>query len=135
MVTINITIGELFDRLSILEVKREKIKNILKLETVETEYAMLQSKLHVPSLSLSTNEENEKLWQICDALFLVNLTLWNIEDELRAYESIGRFDDGFVRAARQVYKLNDKRYSLKCEINDLFGERSIEVKEHPDYEK
>jgi hypothetical protein len=135
MITINITFGELFDRLSILEVKRERIKDRSKLEMVENEYAQLQSKLSGPHAAANNfdYDTNERLWQLMDTLFLTNLTLWDVENELRIYESMGTFDEHFIEAARSVYKLNDKRYNIKCQINNLYGERNIEVKELPKY--
>jgi len=126
MVTINISMGELFDRMSILEIKLAKINDRSKLRIVEEELEKLKSKIIDPMNTLMCDKN--KVWDLYDELYEVNLDLWNIEDRLRYMESIGDFSMEFISTARLVYKYNDRRYELKCLIDIMFGEGTKEVK-------
>ena len=125
MVSIPVSIGELIDKLSILEVKKGKVKNLDKLKFIEREYEILLN-MSIEYLNnidiLSTYKE----------LIDINLKLWDIEDELRVIESSKKFDDTFIELARKVYYTNDERFRLKDKINNL---TNSEVREQKDYKK
>ena len=120
---IPISIGELFDKFSILDIKMEKIKEPEKLTHVKTELEYLKPYLRKYDITeeLYTNLKN------------VNKSLWDIEDKLRIKEKNKEFDDGFIKLSRSVYFTNDKRSEIKKSINIFFNSNIVEVKEYTDY--
>ena len=126
MITIPVSVGELIDKISILTVKLFKIKNAEKLAHVANEINKLEpiaaSYMEIPEISVLFN-----------ALVDVNSILWDVEDELRRYEDAKIFNDGFVSLARQVYHLNDERFSLKDRISKLTDSDIQEMKDYIQY--
>ena len=119
-----ISAGELFDKITILEIKKEKISNKEKLIDVEKELNSLKDTVEkfIPDQSnISKHIKNLKR---------VNLKLWNIEDSKRFAEKEKKFDDKFIKLARNVYKLNDERAKIKLAINTTLGSNIKEVKSY-----
>jgi hypothetical protein len=121
-----VSVGELFDKISILQIKTRKIKDENKLSLVKTELDLLLT-------------EKEKLSEIPDDLFnllkIVNEKLWLIEDRIRIKESRQEFDQEFIDLARDVYYTNDQRCAIKHQIDVFFGSEIQEVKDYVDYSK
>lgn len=120
---IEISIGEAFDRLTILKIKSEKIKDDSKLTNVMKEYFYLQNLLNE---ELEVTEENEDFKRLLE----INETLWEVEDLLREFEEAKSFGEEFIQLARSVYVLNDKRARVKKEINLAYGSQFIEEKSY-----
>jgi hypothetical protein len=126
-VFIQISIGEMFDRLSILEIKLEKIQNPEKLRNVRYEYEVLETNMH-PDIF-----EDAEIQQLYNDLLEVNTQLWDIEDLLRIYERDCIFGEAFIALARTVYVKNDRRASIKRKLNEIFQQDIMEEKEYVDY--
>ena len=119
-----ISAGELFDKITILEIKKEKISNKEKLVDIEKELNSLNDTVRkfIPDQSnISKNINNLKE---------INLKLWDIEDSKRAAEKVKKFDEKFIELARNVYKLNDERAKIKLDINTSLGSNIKEVKSY-----
>ena len=123
-----ISVGELLDKISILEVKMEKIKDKNKKEEVKKEYEILK-KIQSSSIELKGN-----LKELFDSLKKVNAVMWDIEDKVRICEKNKDFGEKFIELARGVYFNNDKRSRIKLEINKKLNSNLVEVKEYVDYE-
>lgn len=119
---IEVSNGEIFDKLSILEVKNEKLTDKLKLEYVAKEYSYLQEIISQINFSL----EDEVYKSLRD----INFRLWDIEDEIRLKEEEEDFGARFIELSRLIYKLNDERYRLKNKINIYTGSNFKEQKGH-----
>ena len=127
LVNIPVSVGELFDKVSILEIKKKKIKNKEHLKTIKYELNKLNLIIKKKRLnSMLIRTEFNKLKNI-------NLRLWNIEDKKRKYEKNKNFDGNFIYLARKVYLLNDKRALIKLNINNLSGSQIKEVKSYEKY--
>lgn len=126
MVKIEVSIGELVDKITILEIKREKIKDQEKLTNINNELSFLTEKLN--SLSLSEN-----IFDIKNDLKQVNTMLWEVEDRLREFERDKNFSKEFIEDARSVYKLNDQRFSFKKKINVITNSQIVEEKSYKEY--
>lgn len=126
MINIPVSVGELIDKLSILQVKKKKISNPEKLSYVSKEFELLYN----TSAEFLNNMEIENLYH---DLVTTNSNLWDIEDRLRVLEQNGKFEGEFVDLARKVYFTNDKRFELKNEINLLTSSEIREIKEYVDY--
>ena len=120
---IQISIGEAFDRLTILKIKSEKIKDESKLTNVMKEYFYLQNLLKE---DYDVDEQDEYFKRLLN----VNSQLWDVEDKLREYEEKGDFTDEFIKLARAVYYLNDGRALIKKEINLSYGSDFVEEKSY-----
>jgi len=120
---IEISIGEAFDRLTILKIKSEKIKDEAKLTNVMKEYFYLQNLL---SEELDVNEDNDDFKRLLE----INQTLWDVEDLLREFEAKQSFGFEFIELARSVYVLNDDRAKVKKEINLAYGSQFVEEKSY-----
>ena len=125
MLSVPVSVGELIDKLSILQVKKIKVTNSDKLLFINKEYDLLYE---MSSEFLQIKD----ILQIYDDLINTNLKLWEVEDELRVIESTKNFDDTFTELARLVYYTNDKRFRLKDKINSL---TNSEIKEQKDYKE
>ena len=123
--------GELFDKVTILEIKKRKIKDKRKLESVNKELALLN--ISVNSMLKKHKRKRASLMRQKAALKAVNLKLWSIEDSIRLMESRKDFGSAFVKKAREVYITNDKRSEIKNRINRLFGSAISEVKQYTKY--
>lgn len=126
MIQAPISVGELIDKLSILQIKKTKISDPEKLSQIKKEFELLYN--------LSAEYLNDmQIENIFHELVKVNTFLWDIEDRLRILESEGRFEGEFIDAARKVYISNDKRFELKNEINLLSDSEIREVKQYIKY--
>ena len=122
-----ISAGELLDKISILEIKLDKMKGKKDLEEINKEYKILKD------VQNSSIELTEKLKTLFKEIKKVNLNLWNIEDELRICEKNKDFGQSFIKLARDVYLNNDKRSKIKSEINKILGSNIKEIKQYIDY--
>ena len=122
-----VSAGELLDKISILEIKIEKIKNPELKKQAKKEFEILNSN---KEKSIKMTPDIEKLYL---KLKETNLKLWKIEDEIRACEKNSDFKESFIKLARSVYFNNDTRSSLKLSINQKLGSNIIEVKEYTKY--
>ena len=119
--------GELIDKISILEIKLEKIKNKASQDEINKEYNILKE------VQNSSIEMTEKLKTLLKEIKEVNLNLWNIEDKLRICEKNKDFGQTFIELARAVYLNNDKRSKIKSKINEVSGSNIKEIKQYVDY--
>ena len=119
-----ISAGELLDKITILEIKKEKINDIQKLKDIEKEL-----------LSLTTTSEDQipdksRIEGLIKSLKKINLKLWDIEENKRKAEKNKKFDEAFIKLSRDVYKSNDERAKIKLKINEILGSNIKEVKSH-----
>ena len=119
-----ISAGELIDKITILEIKKEKISNKEKLEEINKELISLNE-----TLKKSINDES-KILSFKNDLKNINLKLWDIEDGKRSAEKNNKFDEKFIELARSVYKFNDERAKIKLAINNALGSNIKEVKSY-----
>ena len=119
-----ISAGELIDKITILEIKKEKISNKEKLMEVDKELVSLNE-----TLKKSINDES-KILSFKNDLKNINLKLWDIEDGKRSAEKNNQFDEKFIELARSVYKFNDERAKIKLAINNALGSNIKEVKSY-----
>ena len=122
-----ISAGELLDKISILEIKLEKVEDKAGQKEIKKEYNILKE---VESLNIEKTEELKNLFK---ELKNINLKLWNIEDQLRICERNKDFGKSYIGLARGVYLNNDKRAKIKSEINKLLGSNIKEVKKYASY--
>lgn len=126
-ILVPVSFGELLDKISILQIKSERITDAAKLENVRNELAALES------LWMSHPAGSIDVIELRAALKAVNQRLWAIEDDIRIMESKKAFDDQFVQLARSVYIENDERARIKREINVQLGSTYVEEKSYQDY--
>ncbi len=126
-ILIEVSIGELLDKISILEIKKEKIKDPEKLKFVDIEYTILKNQLNK---NVTTNIKLNNLFQ---SLKEINAKLWVIEDEKRLCEKNKDFSDKFIKLSRDIHFLNDNRAEIKLQINNLTGSKIREIKEYTIY--
>ncbi len=122
---IEVSNGELVDKVSILSIKLEKIKSEEKLSNIKKEYDLLVKYMNELGINESSSEYRE--------LIKVNTELWEIEDKIRIKEANKEFDDEFIQLARSVYFQNDKRFEIKKRINQLTKSHLAEEKEYVKY--
>ena len=122
-----ISAGELLDKISILEIKLEKIENKASLNEVNKEYKILKES---EKLNIEITEQIEKLFKDIKE---INKNLWDIEDKIRICEKNKDFDKNFIELARGVYLNNDKRSKIKSEINKILGSNIREIKQYVNY--
>ena len=126
-ILVEVSIGELLDKLSILEIKKEKIKDPDKLNFINDEYNIL-------NVQLKNNiKSDEKLEKLFHSLKEINSKLWVIEDDKRKCEKNSDFGEKFIKLSRDVHFLNDERAKVKLEINNLTGSKIKEIKEYSNY--
>ena len=126
-ILVEVSVGELFDKISILEIKKDKIKDKEKLKYIVDEYNLLKEQM-VNKVKL-----NEKLSGLFEALKDINSKLWVIEDDKRLCEKNSDFGEKFIKLSRDIHFLNDKRASIKLEINNQTGSKIKEIKEYTSY--
>ena len=126
-ILVEVSVGELFDKISILEIKKDKIKDKEKLKYIIDEYNLLKEQM-VNKVKL-----NEKLSGLFDTLKDINSKLWVIEDDKRLCEKNSDFGEKFIKLSRDIHFLNDKRASIKLEINNQTGSKIKEIKEYTSY--
>ena len=126
-IIVEVSVGELFDKISILEIKKDKIKDKEKLKFIIDEYNVLKKQM-VNKVKL-----DEKLSGLFDTLKDINSKLWVIEDDKRLCEKKSDFGEKFIKLSRDIHFLNDKRASIKLEINNQTGSKIKEIKEYTSY--
>ena len=126
-IIVEVSIGELLDKISILEIKQEKIKDPEKLKFVLNEYSILKNQLES---NVKTDDELDKLFK---SLKDINSKLWVIEDDKRKCEKDKDFGEKFIKLSRDVHFLNDDRAKIKLEINNHTGSTIKEIKEYTNY--
>ena len=122
-----ISAGELLDKISILEIKLEKIEDKNNREEIKKEYKILKE---IQNSSIKLDNKIKKLF---NSIKEINIKLWNVEDELRVCEKNKDFGKNFIELAREVYFNNDKRSKIKFEINKILGSNIIEIKQYVNY--
>ena len=126
-ILVEVSVGELLDKISILEIKREKIKDPEKLKFINDEHRILKVQLD------QNVKSNDKLNSLFDSLKEINSKLWVIEDDKRLCEKNSDFTENFIKLSRDVHFLNDDRAKIKLEINNLTGSKIKEIKEYTSY--
>tara|TARA_Y100000590_G_scaffold271948_1_gene305327 strand:+ start:1438 stop:1827 length:390 start_codon:yes stop_codon:yes gene_type:complete len=126
-ILVEVSVGELLDKISILEIKKEKINDDDKIKFIEEEYHLLNQEY---KKNIKTSEELDKLFII---LKEINTKLWKIEDEKRLCEKNSDFGQKFIELSRNVHLLNDERAKIKLEINILTNSKIKEIKQYTDY--
>ena len=126
-ILIEVSVGELLDKLSILEIKQEKIKDTEKLKYINDEYQVLKGQL------LKNVKSDDKLNKLFISLKEINSKLWVIEDDKRMCEKNSDFGEKFIKLSRDVHFLNDDRAKIKLEINNYTGSKIKEIKKYTSY--
>ena len=126
-ILVEVSVGELLDKISILEIKQEKIKDAESLKFIKDEYNILKAELD------KNVKNDEKLKNLFNSLKEINSKLWVIEDDKRMYEKNKDFGEKFIKLSRDVHFLNDDRAKIKLEINNISGSTIKEVKEYTSY--
>tara|TARA_B100000131_G_scaffold301694_1_gene324127 strand:+ start:426 stop:815 length:390 start_codon:yes stop_codon:yes gene_type:complete len=126
-ILIEVSVGELLDKLTILEIKQEKIKDSEKLKYINDEYSVLKDELN------KSVRTNPKLDELFNSLKKINEKLWVIEDDKRLCEKNSDFGEKFVKLSRDIHFLNDDRAKIKLEINNHTGSVIKEIKEYTSY--
>ena len=126
-ILVEVSVGELLDKISILEIKQEKIKDHEKLKFINDEHSILKSQLEQ---NVKTDEKLEKLFQ---SLKEINSKLWVIEDDKRLCEKEKNFGEKFIKLSRDVHFLNDDRAKIKLEMNNHTGSKIKEIKKYTLY--
>jgi hypothetical protein len=126
-ILVEVSVGELLDKISILEIKQKKIKDHEKLKFINDEHSILKSQLEQ---NVKTDEKLEKLFQ---SLKEINSKLWVIEDDKRLCEKEKNFGEKFIKLSRDVHFLNDDRAKIKLEMNNHKGSKIKEIKEYTSY--
>ena len=126
-ILVEVSVGELLDKISILEIKKEKIKDPEKLKFINDEYEVLKNQLN------QNVKSDEKLNDLFNSLKDINSKLWVIEDDKRLCEKNSDFGEKFITLSRDVHFLNDDRAKIKLEINNHTGSKIKEIKEYTSY--
>ena len=126
-ILVEVSVGELLDKISILEIKKEKIKDSNKLKFINDEYSLLKDQLNK---NVKLDEKIEKFFK---SLKEINAKLWVIEDNKRTCEKNSDFSENFIKLSRDVHFLNDERAKIKLEINNHSGSKIREIKEYTNY--
>lgn len=126
-IKIDISVGELLDKITILQIKQERIGDAGKLKNVQKELHVLQAQWE-SSAYIKINIDQQ-----IDDLKKINVSLWEIEDNIRLKENEQKFDEEFIALARSVYVTNDKRAAIKRSINSKTGSELVEEKSYRDY--
>ena len=126
-IIVEVSIGELLDKISILEIKQEKIKDTEKLKFINNEHSILKTQLK------NNVKSDDKLTKFYQSLKEINTKLWVIEDDKRQCEKDKDFTEKFIKLSRDVHFLNDERAKIKLEINNFTGSKIKEIKEYTNY--
>ena len=126
-ILVEVSVGELLDKISILEIKQEKIKDTEKLKFINEEHSILKDQLN------NNVKSDQKLNELFETLKKINAKLWIIEDDKRQCEKDKDFTEKFIKLSRDVHFLNDERAKIKLEINNLTGSKIKEIKEYTNY--
>ena len=126
-ILVEVSVGELLDKISILEIKKEKIKDYEKLKFINDEHTILKGQLD------QNVKYDDKLNELFQSLKEINAKLWIIEDDKRMCEKNSDFTENFIKLSRDVHFLNDERAMIKLKINELTGSVIKEIKEYQSY--
>jgi len=126
-ILVEVSVGELLDKISILEIKKEKIKNLEKLKFIHDEHDILKNQLD------QNVKSDDKLNSLFQSLKEINSKLWVIEDDKRMCEKNSDFGEKFIKLSRDVHFLNDDRAKIKLEMNIHTGSKIKEIKEYTSY--
>ncbi len=126
-ILVEVSVGELLDKISILDIKKDKIKNKVSLEHINKEYDILKSEYD------NKVKSDQTLSNLYTSLKEINSKLWIIEDEKRLCEKKSEFGDKFIKLSRDVHFLNDERAKIKLKINNHTGSKIKEIKEYTKY--
>tara|TARA_B100000029_G_scaffold102294_1_gene92653 strand:- start:610 stop:999 length:390 start_codon:yes stop_codon:yes gene_type:complete len=126
-ILVEVSVGELLDKITILEIKKEKIKDSEKLKFINSEYDVLKEQLD------KNVKNDERLKKFFQSLKEINSKLWIIEDDKRMCEKNSDFGEKFIKLSRDIHFLNDKRAKIKLEINNHTGSKIKEIKEYTNY--
>ena len=126
-ILVEVSVGELLDKISILEIKQEKIKDPEKLKFINTEHSILKDQLD------NNVKSDEKLNKLFKSLKDINAKLWVIEDDKRLCEKNSDFTENFIKLSRDVHFLNDDRAKIKLKMNNHTGSKIREIKEYTNY--
>ena len=126
-ILVEVSFGELLDRISILEIKKEKISNPESIKFIEKEYLILKEQLN------KNIKSDKKLEEFFNNLKKINLKLWSIEDDKRMCEKNSDFGEKFIKLSREIHFLNDNRSKVKLEINKYTGSQIREIKQYTNY--
>ena len=126
-ILVEVSVGELLDKISILEIKKDKIKDPEKLEYIRDELSLLREEF---KNNIKSDTKIDKLYQ---SLKIINARLWTIEDDKRKCEKEKDFTENFIKLSRDVHILNDDRAKIKLEINNHTGSKIKEIKEYTSY--
>ena len=126
-ILVEVSVGELLDKISILEIKQEKIKDPGKLKFINDEHSILKDQLD------QSVKSDDKLNSLFQSLKEINAKLWVIEDDKRMCEKNSDFTENFIKLSRDVHFLNDDRAKIKLEMNNHTGSKIKEIKEYTSY--
>ena len=126
-ILVEVSVGELLDKISILEIKKEKIKDQSKLKFINEEFELLKEQYK------KNVKPDDKLKKLFNSLKEINNKLWNIENEKRLCEKNSDFGEVFIKTSRDIHFLNDERGKIKLEMNNLTGSKIKEIKEYTSY--
>jgi len=126
-ILVEVSVGELLDKISILEIKKEKIKDPVKLKFITDEHSILKVQLD------QNVKSDDKLNSLFQSLKEINAKLWVIEDNKRLCEKNSDFTENFIKLSRDVHFLNDDRAKIKLELNNHTGSKIKEIKEYTSY--
>jgi hypothetical protein len=126
-ILVEVSVGELLDKISILEIKQEKIKDPEKLKFINEEHSILKDQLN------NNVKSDQKLNELFESLKQINAKLWVIEDDKRQCEKEKDFTESFIKLSRDVHFLNDDRAKIKLKINNHTGSKIKEIKEYTNY--
>ena len=126
-ILVEVSVGELLDKISILEIKQEKIKDPEKLKFINDEHGILKDQLD------NNVKSDVKLNTLFQSLKVINAKLWVIEDDKRLCEKNSDFTESFIKLSRDVHFLNDDRAKIKLEMNNHTGSKIKEIKEYTSY--
>ena len=126
-ILIEVSVGELLDKISILEIKKEKIKDQSKLKFINEEFKLLKDQYD------KNVKPDDKINKLFSALKEINNKLWNIENEKRLCEKNSDFGEVFIKTSRDIHFLNDERGKIKLEMNNHTGSKIKEIKEYTSY--
>ncbi len=126
-ILVEVSVGELLDKISILEIKKEKIKDQSKLKFINEEFKLLKDQYD------KNVKPDDKINKLFNALKEINNKLWNIENEKRLCEKNSDFGEVFIKTSRDIHFLNDERGKIKLEMNNHTGSKIKEIKEYTSY--
>jgi adenine C2-methylase RlmN of 23S rRNA A2503 and tRNA A37 len=126
-ILVEVSVGELLDKISILEIKKERITDPESTKFIKNEYSILKDQLN------KNIKHDESLDKLFNKLKKINITLWEKEDEKRSYEKNSNFGEKFIKVSRDIHFLNDDRSKVKLEINKITGSLIREIKQYTSY--